>query len=115
MPAQIKLPVLAIVSLLGMVAAAAAMAENIAVGNYGSSANGMPFAVALEKGYFQQEGQCHRHHRLGGRRYVGAQRHGRRRLSGEASPGAIAVAINRAPTSRSSAITCSRSPNSRGW
>jgi hypothetical protein len=25
------------------------------------------------------------------------------------------VAINRAPTSRSSAITCSRSPNSRGW
>ena len=24
-----------------------ALAENIAVGNYGSSANGMPFAVAL--------------------------------------------------------------------
>ena len=57
MPArQIKLRVAAIVPLLGMLVAGAAVAENIAVGNYGSSANGMPFAVALEKGYFQQEG-----------------------------------------------------------
>jgi len=31
-------------------------AEEIAVGNYGVSANGMPFAVALEKGYFKEEG-----------------------------------------------------------
>ncbi|MGC1092138.1 MAG: hypothetical protein WA905_05335, partial [Pseudolabrys sp.] len=31
-------------------------AEEIAVGNYGSSANGMPFGVALAKGYFQEEG-----------------------------------------------------------
>src|SRR6478752_2618860 len=33
-----------------------ASAEDIAIGNYGSSANGMPFGVALAKGCFQQEG-----------------------------------------------------------
>ena len=33
-----------------------AAAENIAVGNYGNSANGMPYAVALAKGYFKEEG-----------------------------------------------------------
>ena len=33
-----------------------ARAEEIAVGNYGIAANGMPFAVALEKKLFQQEG-----------------------------------------------------------
>ena len=37
-------------------AAAAALAEEIAVGNYGVSANGMPFGVALVKGYFKDEG-----------------------------------------------------------
>jgi NitT/TauT family transport system substrate-binding protein len=31
-------------------------AEEIAVGNYGVSANGMPFGVALVKGYFKEEG-----------------------------------------------------------
>ena len=31
-------------------------AEEIAVGNYGASANGMPFGVALVKGYFKDEG-----------------------------------------------------------
>ena len=36
--------------------AAAASAEEIAVGNYGVSANGMPFGVALVKGYFKDEG-----------------------------------------------------------
>jgi NitT/TauT family transport system substrate-binding protein len=35
---------------------AAARAEDIVVSNYGVSANGMPFAVALEKGFFKQEG-----------------------------------------------------------
>ena len=39
-----------------LVASSGAIAENIAVGNYGSSANGMPFAVALAKGYFKEEG-----------------------------------------------------------
>src|SRR5512144_1181489 len=33
-----------------------ASAEEIAVGNYGVSANGMPFGVALHKGYFKEEG-----------------------------------------------------------
>src|SRR5215475_5668248 len=38
----------------GFVAGAAA--EELAVGNYGVSANGMPFGVALVKGYFKDEG-----------------------------------------------------------
>ena len=42
----------------GLLAALAATshAEEIAVGNYGVSANGMPFGVALVKGYFKDEG-----------------------------------------------------------
>src|SRR5256885_14003242 len=36
--------------------AASASAEEIAVGNYGVSANGMPFGVAMAKGYFKDEG-----------------------------------------------------------
>ena len=36
--------------------AAGTAAEEIAVGNYGVSANGMPFGVALVKGYFKDEG-----------------------------------------------------------
>jgi len=38
------------------VATATTNAEEIAVGNYGVSANGMPFGVALVKGYFKEEG-----------------------------------------------------------
>jgi NitT/TauT family transport system substrate-binding protein len=38
------------------VANAWVQAEEIAVGNYGVSANGMPFGVALVKGYFKEEG-----------------------------------------------------------
>ncbi len=41
---------------LAAVLCATARAEEIAVGNYGVSANGMPFAVAMEKGYFKEEG-----------------------------------------------------------
>jgi NitT/TauT family transport system substrate-binding protein len=37
-------------------AAGPASAEEIVVGNYGVSANGMPYAVALEKGFFKEEG-----------------------------------------------------------
>ena len=33
-----------------------AQAEEIVVSNYGVSANGMPYAVAMEKGYFKEEG-----------------------------------------------------------
>jgi NitT/TauT family transport system substrate-binding protein len=71
----------------------AAMAENIAVGNYGSSANGMPFAVALYKGFFKEEGA-----NVTG--IIASQGGGtsvRNAMAGvaygEANPGAIAVAI----------------------
>ena len=71
----------------------AARAENIAVGNYGSSANGMPFAVALYKGFFKEEGAD-----VTG--IVASQGGGtsvRNAMAGvaygEANPGAIAVAI----------------------
>ena len=76
-----------------LVASSGAIAENIAVGNYGSSANGMPFAVALAKGYFKEEGA-----NVTG--IVSSQGGGttvRNMMAGvaygEANPGAIAVAI----------------------
>src|SRR5438876_10412648 len=37
--------------------ASVAAGEEIAVGNYGVSANGMPFGVALVKGYLKDEGR----------------------------------------------------------
>jgi len=46
---------LVVISLAG-VWLASASAEELAVGNYGVSANGMPFGVALVKGYFKDEG-----------------------------------------------------------
>jgi NitT/TauT family transport system substrate-binding protein len=46
---------LALSILVGLFAGGA-LAEEIAVGNYGVSANGMPFGVALVKGYFKEEG-----------------------------------------------------------
>src|SRR5437762_4247131 len=46
---------LILATLLASIVASAA-AEEIAVGNYGVSANGMPFGVALHKGYFKEEG-----------------------------------------------------------
>ena len=45
-----------IVAALAAGIATCAIAEEIAVGNYGVSANGMPFGVALVKGYFKDEG-----------------------------------------------------------
>lgn len=41
---------------LASLVATAAGAEELVVSNYGVSANGMPYAVALEKGYFKEEG-----------------------------------------------------------
>ncbi len=81
-------------ALLGVLATLGiARAENIAVGNYGSSANGMPFAVALYKGFFKEEGAD-----VTG--IVASQGGGtsvRNAMAGvaygEANPGAIAVAI----------------------
>jgi NitT/TauT family transport system substrate-binding protein len=43
-------------ALLGAVLCVPAAAQQIAVGNFGVSANGMPFAVALDKGFFKEEG-----------------------------------------------------------
>jgi NitT/TauT family transport system substrate-binding protein len=84
----------AIMPLLGLFALMQpAAAENIAVGNYGSSAHGMPFAVALYKGFFKEEGAD-----VTG--IVASQGGGtsvRNAMAGvaygEANPGAIAVAI----------------------
>lgn len=84
----------AAVAALGLAAfAATASAEKIAVGNYGSSANGMPFAVALYKGYFKEEGAD-----VDG--IIASEGGGtsvRNAMAGvaygEANPGAIAVAI----------------------
>ncbi|MEP6996485.1 MAG: ABC transporter substrate-binding protein [Betaproteobacteria bacterium] len=91
---RIRLLIAATVPLLGLLASAGlAVAENIAVGNYGSSANGMPFAVALEKGYFQQEGA----NVTGIIASEGGGTSVRNAMAGvaygEANPGAIAVAI----------------------
>lgn len=91
---QTKLLVSAVVPVLGLLMTLGpATAENIAVGNYGSSANGMPFAVALAKGYFQEEGA-----NVTG--IISSQGGGtsvRNAMAGvaygEANPGAIAVAI----------------------
>ncbi len=47
---------LAILAVLAMARIAAVRAEEIAVSNYGISAAGIPYAVALAKGFFQQEG-----------------------------------------------------------
>jgi NitT/TauT family transport system substrate-binding protein len=41
---------------IGSLLAGMAGAEELAIGNYGVSANGMPFGVALAKGYFKDEG-----------------------------------------------------------
>jgi len=45
-----------LVSVVAAFLSTGALAEEIAVGNYGVSANGMPFGVALVKGYFKEEG-----------------------------------------------------------
>jgi NitT/TauT family transport system substrate-binding protein len=43
-------------ALAGLAFAGAARAEQIVVSNYGVAANGMPYAVAMEKGFFKEEG-----------------------------------------------------------
>ncbi|HZQ11740.1 MAG TPA: ABC transporter substrate-binding protein [Pseudolabrys sp.] len=74
-------------------AAVGARAEDIAIGNYGSSANGMPFGIALAKGYFQEEGA----NVTGIIASEGGGTSVRNAMAGvaygEANPGAIAVAI----------------------
>jgi len=78
---------------LTFIALAMANAEDIAIGNYGSSANGMPFGIALAKGYFQEEGA----NVTGIIASEGGGTSVRNAMAGvaygEANPGAIAVAI----------------------
>jgi NitT/TauT family transport system substrate-binding protein len=77
----------------GAVSLTSASAENIAIGNYGSSANGMPFGVALAKGYFKEEGADV----TGIISSEGGGTSVRNAMAGvaygEANPGAISVAI----------------------
>jgi NitT/TauT family transport system substrate-binding protein len=52
-----RLPLAALaVSAFVYLAAPTAHAQQIAVGNFGVAANGMPFGVAMTKGYFKEEG-----------------------------------------------------------
>jgi NitT/TauT family transport system substrate-binding protein len=44
------------VALAGLTSINAARSEQLVVSNYGIAANGMPYAVAMEKGFFKQEG-----------------------------------------------------------
>jgi NitT/TauT family transport system substrate-binding protein len=78
---------------LASFALTAAGAEDIAIGNYGSSANGMPFGIALAKGYFRSEGADV----TGIISSEGGGTSVRNAMAGvaygEANPGAIAVAI----------------------
>jgi NitT/TauT family transport system substrate-binding protein len=43
-------------AIAGLLSFGAARAEQIVVSNYGIAANGMPYAIAIEKGFFKQEG-----------------------------------------------------------
>jgi NitT/TauT family transport system substrate-binding protein len=56
MQAQARFRIVAAAAALAALVAARAGGEEIAVGNYGIAANGMPFAVALEKKLYQAEG-----------------------------------------------------------
>src|SRR3954451_21825179 len=47
---------LAVIALVFAALALPAQAEEIVVSNYGVTTNGMPFAVALAKGFFKQQG-----------------------------------------------------------
>jgi len=47
---------LALAAVLGLTGVAAASAEEIVVSNYAQTTNGMPFSVAMEKGFFKEFG-----------------------------------------------------------
>ena len=85
-----------------------ANAEEIVVSNYGVSANGMPFGVALAKGYFKDEGLniTGLISSAGGGTTLRNMLAGGGVPYGEVNPGAVVSAIQPAPTSRSSATTC---------
>ena len=93
-----------------------AQAEQIVVSNYGVTTNGMPFAVAMAKGYFKEfrvnvdgilssdGGGTTMRNLLGGK------------LSyGESTRSAVVIRDPGGRGLRSSATTCRPSPNSSGW
>ena len=53
---QIKFTAIAVAACISLCAMGIARSEQIVVSNYGTSPNGMPFAVALEKGFFKEAG-----------------------------------------------------------
>lgn len=85
----------AVVAALAVAAFAVTTAhsEDIAVGNYGSSANGMPFGIALAKGYFKEEGANVTGIISSGGGGTSVRNAMAGVAYGEANPGAIAVAI----------------------
>src|ERR1700690_3511414 len=56
MPSIIKSGAIAALALAALLPLRAARAEEIVVSNYGVAANGMPYAIAMEKGFFKAEG-----------------------------------------------------------
>jgi NitT/TauT family transport system substrate-binding protein len=105
-----------LVAATAALAAAPAHAEQLAIAQYGITAGGWPYTIALERGFFREEG-------LNITGIISSQGGGtslRNMLAGdvvygEANPGAIVVANQQAPASRSSATTRSRSPTWSGW
>jgi NitT/TauT family transport system substrate-binding protein len=96
-----------LVAAAGLICAGAVQAEEIVVSNYGVSANGMPYAVALEKGFFKAEGA----NVTGIITSAGGGTTLRNMLAGnapygEVNPNAVVAPSSRVPISRSSATTC---------
>jgi NitT/TauT family transport system substrate-binding protein len=56
MSSIIKLGAIAVLALAALLPLRAVAAEQIVVSNFGVAANGMPYAIAMEKGFFKAEG-----------------------------------------------------------
>ena len=56
LPTIVRAGLASAILLSGGILATATMAEEIVVSNYGVTVNGMPYAVAMAKGYFKEEG-----------------------------------------------------------
>src|ERR1700730_15656255 len=56
MPSIIKPGVIAALALAALLPSRAMAAEQIVVSNFGVAANGMPYAIAMDKGFFKAEG-----------------------------------------------------------
>ena len=75
-------------------AAGTAAAEQVVVSNYGVATNGMPFAVAMEKGFFKEfKASTSRHAELRRRRHDHPQSARRQARYGEAALSAVVSAV----------------------